>query len=280
MCPFLRDGRARYCSAAPVRILIPEAACATGGLCLSPDYRECVLVHDEEGPAARCPHLEEIHVQYCGAAPVAKLVPFNESKTSRCNSGSYRFCESYLALARPHRAAEPPADLFFAPNHFWMDGGEDGLCHIGVDAFLAHVVRTIDGVTFVTTKGTRRPTVAIQVNGVEWPLTFPNPVLIQSVNSYLQSNPGRITSDPYGAGWLFEGFEVPGRTRAGLISGDRAAAWLEEERRRLTTYVHAKQAPNADGGEAAPGIARALTRADAVALFEQFFGRTTWTAEE
>jgi len=281
MCPFLREGRARFCSAAPIRILILDGPCATaGGRCTSPEYRECGLVRHDPSFGQRCPHLEEIHVQYCGASPVAKLVPFNESKSSRCNSGSYRYCESYLSLARPHRMSEPPADFFFAPNHLWLESNEDGLCHIGVDPFLASVVRTVDGVTFVTPSGTRRPTVALQVNGVEWPLTFPNPVLIQSVNTYLQSDPERITADPYGAGWLFQGWEVPDRTRAGLISGERAAAWLNEEQQRLARYVHDKQSLGADGGDAVPGVALLLPRAAAVALFHHFFSRTTWTAEE
>jgi len=281
MCPFLREGRARYCSAAPVRILIPDGPCATaGGRCTSPEYRECGLVRHESAGEASCPHLETIHVQYCGASSVAKLIPFNESQSSRCNSGSYRFCETYLSLARPHRPSEASAELLFAPNHLWLDSDAEGLCHIGMDAFLAAVVRTVDSVTFVTSNGTRRPTVTLQVNGVEWPLTFPNPVLIQSVNSSVKTNPERITADPYGAGWLFAGWEVPNRTRAGLISGERAKAWLGEECQRLSRYVHENHAPCGDGGEPAPGVARLLPKPEAVALFQQFFGRTTWAAED
>jgi glycine cleavage system H lipoate-binding protein len=281
MCPFLREGRARYCSAAPVRILIPDGPCATaGGRCTSADYRECGLVRHEACAEASCPHLEAIHVQYCGASPVAKLIPFNESKSSRCNSASHRFCETYLSLARPHRGCDPTAGLLFAPNHLWLDGDEDGLCHIGIDAFLASVVRAVDSVTFVTSNGTRRPTVALQVNGIEWPLTFPNPVLIQSVNTYLQRHPERVTADPYGAGWLFEGWEVPDRTHAGLISGDRAAAWLDEERQRLSHYVHDRHIACGDGGETVPGVARLLAKPDAVTLFHHFFGRSNWAAED
>ena len=281
MCPFLREGHAQYCSAAPIRILIPDGPGAMArGRCTSPEYRACALLRHEPDFGDRCPHLEAMHVQHCGASPVAKLIPFTESKSSRCNSGAYRYCETYLSLARPHGVSEPPPGLLFAPNHLWLEGGEDGLCHIGLDSFLVHVVRTVDGVTFVTPNGTRRPTVALQVNGVEWPLTFPNPVQIQSVNTYLQSNPARIAADPYGAGWLFQGWEVPDRTRAGLISGEQAAAWLQEERRRLACYVHDKQALCADGGEAASGVARLLPRANMVALLHRFFGRATWTAED
>jgi len=279
-CPFLREGRARYCNAAPIRKLILSGPGAMdGGKCLLPEHRDCALLRLDPGPD-RCPHLEEIHVQYCGAAPVAQLVPFSESGRSRCNNGSYRYCETYLGRARPHPAAGPPPGLLFSPNHLWLDTGEDGLCHIGLDGFLVNAVGSVDSITFVTPGGTRKPTVTLQVNQVEWPLTFPNPIMIQSVNSYLQSDPHRLTADPYGGGWLFQGWEVPGRTRAGLIGGDHAAAWQQDERDRLTEYIHAAHAEAADGGEAMPGLARHLSRRDAVTLFQQFFGRTTWNPEE
>jgi glycine cleavage system H lipoate-binding protein len=34
-------------------------------------------------------------------------------------------------------------------------------------------------------------------------MAFPNPLLIQRVNSHLRGNPARWTADPYGSGWLF-----------------------------------------------------------------------------
>jgi glycine cleavage system H lipoate-binding protein len=280
-CPFLREGRAQYCNAAPVRKLILDGPGATaGGRCTSPAYRECALVADHGECGGQCPHLEQIHVQYCGASPVTPLVPFSESTLSRCAGAGYRYCETYLALARPHKHTEPPPDLMFAPNHLWLSVSEEGLCHIGLDAFIANVAQRIDRLTFVTSGGTRRPTVALQVNGVEWPVTFPNPLLIQSTNTHLQIHPQRITEDPYGSGWLFEGWEVPDRTRTGLIAGARAHAWMAEERQRLSRFVNDSEQLCGDGGEAAPGVAHLLPRAGVVALFQNFFGRTSWSVEE
>ena len=279
-CPFLREGRARYCNAAPVRKLILDGAgAAEGGRCASSAYRGCALVRQDFAEASQCPHLEHIHVQYCGASPVAPLVPFSES-LSRCSGGGYRYCESYLALARPHKTVEPPPDLLFTPNHLWLAIGEEGLCHIGIDAFTAHIARTIDAITFVTPAGTRRPAVALQINGVEWPITFPNPMLIQAVNTHLQIHPQRAADDPYGAGWLFEGWEIPERTRAGLIGGPTATAWMAEEQKRLSRFINDQEHIAGDGGEAVGGVARLLPRPSVVALFHKFFGRTTWTAEE
>jgi glycine cleavage system H lipoate-binding protein len=211
---------------------------------------------------------------------VAPLVPFSESTLSRCAGAGHRFCESYLALARPNRSGETPVDLLFAPNHMWLSVSEEGMCHLGLDAFAANVAHPVERVTFVTAAGTRRPTIALQVEGIEWPMTFPNPMLIRNVNTGLQTHPDRLSEDPYGTGWLFEGWEIPDRTRTGLIAGPAAAAWITEERRRLSRFVNDTQGLCADGGEAARGIAHLLPRGVVVALFQQFFGRTEWSVEE
>lgn len=280
-CPFLRDGRARYCHAAAVRKLILDGpGSAGGGRCTTREYRLCPLVDGASEAQARCPHLEEVHVQYCGAAPVAKLVPFSDCQASRCMGDGYRYCDSYLALARPHRVSEPSASLLYAPNHLWLEVGEGGLCHIGVDAFLAEVAGKVDGVTFVTSGGAHRPAVALTVNGVEWPLMFPNPMMIGGVNSRLRADAAAVTADPYGAGWLIEGWELPGRTRADLLGGAQAAAWMASERERLARHIHEVAAPGGDGGYAAPGVARLLPKQEMIRLFQRFFGSNGWTVEE
>ena len=278
-CPFLREGRARYCHASPVRKLILDGpGAAGGGRCTTPEYRGCALVEDRESAAVGCPHMEGIHVQYCGASPVAKLVPFSESQLSRCTSAGFRFCDSYLALARPRKQKDPP-DLFYAPNHMWLDVAEDGLCHIGADAFLAGAAGAVDSVTFVTTHGAERPAVSFTVNGVQWPLIFPNPLLIHAVNAQVRIQPRRVTADPYGSGWLFEGWELPGRTRRGLIGGSQAGAWLAEERERLARYINDSQALGGDGGYAADGVAQLLPRPDLIRMLQQFFSNTSWGEE-
>ena len=279
-CPCLREGRARYCHAAPVRKLILDGPGATdGGRCASSRYRTCELAAKDGPDLDRCPHLEEIRVQYCGVSPVPKLVPFSDSQLSSCTSDNYRYCDSYLHLAQPH-ATKAPASLLYTPNHFWLDAEESGLCHIGIDGFVADIAGSIDGVTFVTARGTHCPALALTIHGVEWPMSFPNPMMIQKVNTRLRSDPHRLTADPYGAGWLFEGWEVPGRTRIGLISGAQADGWQAEERERLTQEIHETHAPGCDGGSPVRGVAQFLSRQDLVCLFQHFFSKTTWTAEK
>jgi glycine cleavage system H lipoate-binding protein len=282
-CPFLKEGRARYCHAAPVQKLILDGpGVVEGGRCTTAQYVQCGLVakddvrHDRH--LDRCPHLEDIRVQYCGVSAVTKLVPFSDSALSSCTSNTYRYCDSYLLLARPH-AITPPAHLLYSANHFWLDAEESGLCHIGMDGFFADVAGNVDGITFVTAHGTHCPALALTVHGVEWPMSFPNPVMIQKVNSRARSDPSRLTADPYGAGWLFEGWELPGRTRAGLVSGPQAGAWQAEERARLTNEVHETHAPGCDGGSPVRGVAQLLSRQHLVCMFQHFFSNRGWAVE-
>jgi hypothetical protein len=153
------------------------------------------------------------------------------------------------------------------------------LCHIGIDGFLADVVGHVDGITFVNAHGTHCPALALAVHGVEWPMSFPNPLMIQKVNSRVRSDPTRLTADPYGAGWLFEGWEVPGRTRAGLVSGPQAGAWQGEEQERLAHEIHQTHAPGCDGGLPVRGVAQLLSRQQVVCLFQHFFSNRGWMVE-
>ncbi|MGZ4814890.1 MAG: hypothetical protein ACXVZV_05760 [Terriglobales bacterium] len=278
-CPFLKEGRAQYCHAAPVQKLILDGpGSVAGGRCTSAEYVQCKLVVKGSAQQDRCPHLEEIHVQYCGVSPVTKLVPFSDSELSSCTSSTYRYCDSYLLLARPH-ASTPPPHLLYTANHFWLDAEDSGLCHIGLDGFFADVAGNVDGITYVTTRGTHSPTLALTVHGVEWPMIFPNPLMIQKVNRRVRSDPTRLTADPYGAGWLFEGWELPGRTRTGLVSGPQAAAWQGEERERLSREIHDRHAPGCDGGSPVRGIAQLLPREHVVCLFQHFFCDQSWKVE-
>jgi len=279
-CPFLTEGRAHYCHAAPVRKLILDGPGVTGGgLCTSQEYQRCEFASKNSIQQDRCPHLEEVRVQYCGASPITKLVPFSDSQLSACAKGSYRYCDSYLAHARPH-GTTPPADLFYTPNHFWLDIDESGLCHIGIDGFLADAVGKVDALVFATPHGMHCPAVALTIHGLEWPMCFPNPMTIQRVNNRVRRDPERLTADPYGVGWLFEGQELAGITRAGLLSGAEASEWQSGERERLAREIHEMHAPGCDGGLPVKGFARLLSRPDLVCFFQNYFGDSGWFAEE
>ena len=75
-----------------------------------------------------------------------------------------------------------PDWLLYAGNHMWLDLTEDGVCHIGIDAFLSRALGKVDRISYVWTKGNHRPAAVITVGGMELELVFPNPLLVTGCN--------------------------------------------------------------------------------------------------
>ena len=308
-CPFLREEQVKSCQAAPFRnSLARSAATGEGERCTSPKHASCpVAPHSREAhpDASRCPFLRESLVQFCAASPRASHVPWSESEDLRCAHDGHRFCVLFLAAAGaaargpalpapdyPEEAETAVVDgipvpgwLFYADNHMWLDQGDDGLCHVGVDAFLARLVGKVERLTFLTVKGDVRPAVVLTVRGVDLTLVFARPLPLVAANTRLRSGLEHLTADPYGLGWLFTARWDEGRRRrpeppltAGLRRGRAAREWMASEVRRLSTVVHERFVPRqsgmalpADGGDPAPGFLKHLEHEDVLQLFAAFF---------
>jgi len=315
-CPLLREEQVKSCQASPFRkSLARSVARGEPDRCSSADHVSCPVAPQsrEAHPSpGRCPFLQESLVQFCAATPAPTYVPWSASPELRCGHDGHRFCELYLAAggrdargpAQPAaRAAEAslesvasvplPGWLLYADNHLWLDLGDDGLCHVGIDAFLAQVVGVVERLTFLTTKGTARPAVVLTTRGVDLMLVFPQPLAIVAVNSRLRSSLDRLIADPYGLGWLFEArlpVNDPGRRGAGFAAalrrGAAARGWMEREVRQLSEQVHARYVSSpaapvaADGGRFAPDLIQHLERDEILRLFAALFpipdaGRTS-----
>lgn len=307
-CPFLREARVKYCQASAFRKMIVEARSSiTSERCTSPDFAGCPAAASQPaGPAggSRCPYLQDARVEYCGAAAVTKYIPATDGLLSRCSSESHLYCELYLAHADPagerlpetagHRSGAGPAPLVdgmpvpahlaYAANHLWLDVADDGYCHVGVDALFAKAIGSVDRITFVTSKSMGRPVAVLTVGDVDFQMVFPNAMGSATANLYLRTNPAKIAADPYGTGWLFEGFEPASAGRkgegvaAGLLDGHRAAEWMQSESDRLTAFVHERlTAPEAglrvmaDGGTFTGAAPNYLGREDLINLYNEFF---------
>lgn len=288
-CPFLREEQVRSCQASPFRKQIARrAAHGDEELCSSPDYRTCSVApahHETQPERSRCPFLVESLVQFCSAIPLARYVPWSEASLTMCGHDGHRFCDTFLevaGLARREQGAVPDVDgmavpgwLFFSPNHMWMDVGDDGLCHVGLDALLARVLGVVEHLVFATPKGTVRPKVVVTAGGVDLALTYPLAMPIVSINARLRSSLDRLTSDPYGSGWLFEGRMDSPPEKMALVSGESAREWMTREASRLTTFVHddvlARKAAAADGGVPVSGLVQHLDRDEIHRLFSAFF---------
>ncbi len=155
----------------------------------------------------------------------------------------------------------------------WLDRGEDGLCHIGIDAFLARVLGRVERISYIWQKGIlRRPAAVLTAGGVDFEVVFPNSLHITRCNLYLRADPTRLTAEPYTGGWLFEGTPVED-TGAHLRSGAAAREWMQAEERRISEFLQQLYGAQyaADGGMFATGVAGIIEREQALALFHEFF---------
>lgn len=283
-CPFLKETQVKYCRSASVRKLIPLAPAGRAEeKCSSEDFTSCPVYQKqpEEHAASRpCPHLCESLMQYCGAASVARFVPYSEALLSRCGNDSHRYCELYLAMAHPAQPADEvdgipqPGWLSYAANHMWLDVTDDGTCHAGIDAFFSRVLGDVERLSYVWQKGRHRPTAVLTVAGVDLEVVFPNAFELTNCNLYLRGNPARIASEPYTGGWLFEG-KPERETSQNLLQGAHARRWMEREQIRINEFLQQQEYPGgrlaADGGLFAPGVVRHLERDQRLALFHEFF---------
>jgi glycine cleavage system H lipoate-binding protein len=281
-CPFLKEAQVKFCQTASVRKLIPLAAAASAvEKCASAAHTSCSIYGQHSaGDAASgpCPYLRESLMQYCAAAPVAKMIPYSESLLSRCGNDSFRYCELYLNMLHPGRELEAadvipmPEGLRYSANHMWLDIGEDGVCHAGIDAFFTRVLGKVERISYVWQSGLRRPAAALTTAGADLEVVFPNPLILTACNLYLRADPARLTHDPYAAGWLFEGRLLDG-TAANLLEGEAARQWMDREQHRMNDFLQQGSGLSADGGLFVPGVAGMLEREQLLVLFHEFFSR-------
>jgi hypothetical protein len=113
------------------------------------------------------------------------------------------------------------------------------------------------------------PSLVVRVGGLDCTLTLPHKLRVTGWNTWLRAEPSRLTRDPYGRGWLFEGVgDVP----AGLLQGDEARAWMAAEIDRGSRLLHGCLGDHpADGGVFAPGVLLELKRDAALQFFHEMF---------
>jgi len=293
-CPFLREAQVRYCRSTPVRKLIPLAQGGTQEKCTTSAFTTCQVYRSEPfAPPSNgdCPFLRESLMQYCGAAPTTCLVPYSESLNSRCGTESYRYCDLYLSMAHPqpeqaesegaadglsHDSLTLPGWLSYSSNHMWLDVTEDGVCHAGIDGFLARALGPVERLAYVWQKGRHCPTAVLTAAGQDFEVAFPNPMMLTACNLYLRANPRRLNSTPYTSGWLFEGVRLP-ETAKGLRSGAEAQRWIEREQTRINEFLQQPTGPGpayaADGGQFVPDLAARLAPERLRTLFHEFFSQ-------
>jgi glycine cleavage system H lipoate-binding protein len=290
LCPFLRESRVRSCRVASVRKLIPQLAPSAVERCSTPQFAGCPAFREQQHDASDavvCPYLQESLMQYCSAAPVPQYVPWSEASVSRCGSGAFHYCDLFLDMtqAGTHRtggqeaedAVPVPPALLYTGNHMWLDQSEDGFFHAGIDALFARLLGPVERVDFITLpssqgqshqgQGKCLPSAVVRAGGADWQIVFPLQMNLSACNLMLRSDPMRLSTDPYGRGWMFSGAGVD---ISGLMTGEQAALTTQEDMRRLSEFAQARSGYSADGGLIETGWLAKLRREDALVLFNDF----------
>lgn len=306
-CPFLENLSVRFCEVAPSRKLVPsDAINEEKQRCTSMAHADCPFFKEQKRDVndvtGVCPFFHTTLVSYCSAASDTRFVPSNNDGSSRCNTSAHEYCDIFLQVkgrartsAREDNVAPTesasdmsdivvPSDLAFSSNHMWMDVGEDGGMHVGVDSFLTRAFGPVDSVRFFSGKGLKNPAVILTVNSIDLPIVFPRRIMITRVNKALEDHPERINEDPYGAGWLFEHLPSDGAPASfsppafGLMGNSKAREWMKDEVARMASFLEdvsggteVGPALVADGGLFRPGIGKVLACPDLITMFNLFF---------
>jgi len=308
-CPFLREAQVKYCQGSAVKKMIVRMQNDAGGeLCSSSNYVNCPSLkqhHEEQSQQTRCPFLQESLVQYCSASSVTKYVPYSESSIIRCGNNGHRYCDLFLSVAATNDVGAAnetiidnihfPTGLAYSTNHMWLDQSDDGMYHIGVDAFLTRIFHQVDAINFLPSNKSNLQTVVLTVRGVDLQLVFPIPISVNRVNSYLRADIQKLISHPYKSGWLYEGtlLEADSSQSANptsdMLRGDEAVNWMKSEVRHLSEFIHDQIIPNQvsgqhlmmDGGVVHPDFLNHLNEKELLHLFNEFFSpNANWRKTE
>jgi glycine cleavage system H lipoate-binding protein len=293
-CPFLKEARVKYCDKSSIRKMIRIAGHVAQETCSSRRYKQCAVYgrFPEDSEGTQCPYLRESLAQYCAASTVSRFIPYSEPLLSRCGGDSYRYCDVYLGTAAPPTGQAAPGKrdgavggivvpnwLHYSANHMWLDAAKGGSCHLGLDAFLTRVLGTVERITFLKQTGVHRPSAVLTVRGIDLEVVFPNSILLTASNLYLRANPAKLTADPYGMGWLFQGVQLPGQppVTSGLKQGGDALPWIEREIGHMSSFLaecwvsrRGASLMN-DGGVFSPDVLQHLNHEETLRLFHEFF---------
>jgi hypothetical protein len=167
----------------------------------------------------------------------------------------------------------------------WLDQADDGLCHIGVDAFLAYFFQRIEAINFLPALSSALPTTVLTIHGVDLHLVFPFPMNVTRINSYLRADVHKLVSYPYSAGWLYEGTLLEPNSlqstapASSLLRGTGAVQWMKSELSHLSEFIHEQIIPNhiagqpvmMDGGIVHPDFLHHSNKQELLHLFNEFF---------
>jgi glycine cleavage system H protein len=134
-----------------------------------------------------------------------------------------------------------PQGLFFFRNHTWAHLSRNGIAEIGLDDLLLHITGDVNFVSLrkkgeIVSKGDL--IAEIGQNGKTLKILSPVSGEITATNNALSGDPGLMSDDPYGKGWIYKikptGWTT--ETSASYLAGD-AVNWIGNELTRFRDFL-------------------------------------------
>jgi glycine cleavage system H lipoate-binding protein len=157
-----------------------------------------------------------------------------------------------------------PEGLHFHRGHTWALPEAGGVFKIGVDDFAERLLGPAEALELPapgTVVDQGQPAWSFRVGGHRIPVLSPVRGEVVALNPEVERDPGVVSEDPYGRGWLMK-VRVPaaGAAMKNLLSGKLARTWMDEAAEGLSAMMGPKLGPVLqDGGIPVPGFARQLS---------------------
>ncbi len=164
-----------------------------------------------------------------------------------------------------------PRGFYLAEAHTWLHPDSSVGVRVGADALVARALGAVERVVApklgdLVKAG--QPLFHLECQGCD--LEVPSSITghVVALNSALGKHPDRVAKDPYGSGWICAITPTqPDDRSEGMCSGDKAAAWLEQEFHRFREFLSRQVSPDLalsvtypDGGLPAVGSLTRLAR--------------------
>ncbi|HYL94359.1 MAG TPA: glycine cleavage system protein H [Terriglobales bacterium] len=180
------------------------------------------------------------------------------------------------AHPQPVSAVELPGGYFFHPSHTWMAEHGTGMARVGLDAFAANVIGTVQHIAVVgeqrwVRQGQKLITVTSDCETIE--MLSPLEGVVAAINPEVIKDPGLAFRDPYGKGWVcqIKSSEMETNER-NLIQGPLAERWLEGSFQQLKSVLaEADPVLAQDCGQLLPGAFNRLNPERRKQLVKEFF---------
>lgn len=165
----------------------------------------------------------------------------------------------------------------FHPGHTWLSDEGHQNARVGMDAFAANLLGTIDSIDFAepnrwVRQGQRLCTISHSDRKVD--LLSPVEGVLVSINQELKANPAMAVNDPYYSGWLctIKAPEISINSK-NLLHGPLVPAWMNNSVVRLSEMLQSQTAPALaqDGGLPLKGLLFQVSSDVQKQLTKEFF---------